>query len=146
MYLWETTLDKFWEDAKAVVNETGQATVPKQRRRKFPWASKEVFNMFEFVDQRRKVKASGMDSQEASKYRELSRKIQHQARHDKNSYISKKCAEIERKSEVNNTRDIFKNIKSLENLHPNSMSWRMKMGRRRYKDKVERISWKAICV
>ena len=106
----ETTPDALWENVKAVVNETARATVPRQKRKKSPWASEKVF---ELADQRREVKASGIDSQEkAEKYKELSKRIQHQAREDKKDYISKKCGEIEKYSQSNNSRDMFKNIKS----------------------------------
>jgi len=94
-----------------VVNETAQATVPRQKRRKSPWISDKVF---ELADKRREVKASGLDdSDKVRKYRELNRRIQHQTRQDKNDYISQKCMEIEKHSAANNTRDMFKNIKSL---------------------------------
>ncbi len=107
----ETTPEELWEDVKHVVNDTAQATLPRQKRKKSPWTSKKVL---ELADQRREVKASGLDNSESvKKYRALSREIKQQMRRDKNDYISSKCMEIEKHSEVNNTRDMFKNIKSL---------------------------------
>ena len=86
---------------------------PKERARKKPWLSEEVFTL---ADQRRMVKEKGLDKDiHRQEYRDLNRRIQKQIRQNKTEFIQQKCAEVERNSVTNNTKDMYRNIKQLTN-------------------------------
>ncbi|XP_072019722.1 uncharacterized protein [Amphiura filiformis] len=107
----ESTPEELWQNIKKAVTETAQGTLPRCKRKKKPWLTEEVFKL---ADQRRKVKANGLKNKDQrGEYRELNRKIQQQIRRDKTSFITKKCAEVEKDSVSGNTKDMYKNIKAL---------------------------------
>ena len=63
---------------------------------------------------RREVKGKGLEKEDARReYRHLNRQIQQQIRKDKSDFMNQKCAEIERDGVINNTKDMFKNVKLL---------------------------------
>lgn len=107
----ESTPNEFWQDVKQVVLDTAQKTIPKRKNKRKPWLTEKVFDL---ADQRRKVKEKGLENTDTRReYQDLSRKVQKQIRSDKSYYIKQKCAEVERDSSTNNTKDMFKNIKLL---------------------------------
>ena len=62
------------------------------------------------------VKEKGLDKDiHRQEYRDLNRRIQKQIRQDKTEFIQQKCAEVERNSVTNNTKDMYRNIKQLTN-------------------------------
>ena len=107
----ESTPDELWQDIKQAALETAEETIPKRKNKRKPWLTEKVFAL---ADQRREVKEKGLDSEEGRReYRDLSREIQKQIRSDKSEFIRQRCAEVEKNSASNNTKDMFKNIKLL---------------------------------
>ena len=91
--------------------EVAEETVPKRKSRKKPWLTEKVFKL---ADERREVKGKGLEKEDARReYRDLNRQIQQQIRKDKSDFMNQKCAEIERDGMINNTKEVFKNVKLL---------------------------------
>lgn len=76
-----------------------------------PWISAETYNL---ITERREIKAQGLDdSINRELYQALNREVQAASRRDKNAYLMNICSEIQSHADTNNSRDLFKKIRSI---------------------------------
>ena len=88
-----------------IVQETGIKTVPKKKKcKKAKWLSEEAL---EIAVKTREAKSKG----EKERYKHLNAEFQRIARRDKKAFLSDQCKEIEEKSRMGKTRDLFKKIR-----------------------------------
>ena len=66
-----------------------------------------VWESLQIAVKRRKVKSKG----EKERYKHLNAEFQRKARRDKKAFLSNQCKEIEEKSRMGKTRDLFKKIR-----------------------------------
>ena len=98
-------LDELWTEVPDIVQETRIKTIPMEKKcKKAKWLSGEALQI---AAKRREVKSKG----EKERYKHLNAEFQRTARRDKKAYLSHQCKEIEGKSRMGKTRDLFKKIK-----------------------------------
>ena len=73
-------------------------------QKKAKWLSEEALQI---AVKRREVKSKG----EKEKYKHLNAEFQRIARRDKKAFLSNQCKEIEEKTRMGKTRDLFKKIR-----------------------------------
>ena len=87
------------------VQETGIKTIPMEKKcKKAKWLSEEALQM---PMKRREAKSKG----EKKRYKHLNAQFQRIARRDKKAFFSDQCKEIEEKTRMGKTRDLFKKIR-----------------------------------
>jgi len=97
--------DELWMEVRDTVQETGIKTIPKKKKcRKAKWLSEEALQI---AVKTREVKSKG----EKERYTYLNTEFQRIARRDKKAFLSDQCKEIEEKSRIGKTRDLFKKIR-----------------------------------
>ena len=80
-------------------------TISKKKKcKKAKWLSEEALQI---AMKRREAKAKG----EKERYKHLNAQFQRIARRDKKTFLSDQCKEIEEKSRMGKTRDLFKKIR-----------------------------------
>ena len=93
-----------WTEVCNIVQEVVIKTIPKKKKsKKAKWLSEEILKI---AEKRREVKGKG----EKERYIHLNVEFQRIARRDKKAFLSDRCKEIEEKSRVGKTRDLFKKI------------------------------------
>ncbi|CAH2209121.1 jg23522, partial [Pararge aegeria aegeria] len=99
-----------WNRLKKVIVETAKENMlPRGTMKDF--ITPETANI---ILERRKLKEKGLISQgDHRRYSELSAKVQRFCRRDKTNQINKICAELERHSVKNETKDLFQKVKDL---------------------------------
>ena len=97
--------DELWMEVHDTVQETGIKTIPKKKKcRKAKWLSEEALQI---AVKTREVKSKGGKE----RYTYLNTEFQRIARRDKKAFLSDQCKEIEEKSRIGKTRDLFKKIR-----------------------------------
>ena len=97
--------DELWTEVRAIVQETGIKTIPKEKKyKKAKRLSKEALQI---AVQRREVKSKG----EKERYTHLNAEFQSRARRNKKAFLSDQCKEIEENNRMGKTRDLFKKIR-----------------------------------
>ena len=97
--------DEPWTEVHDTVQETRIKTIPKKNKcKKGKWLSGEGLQI---AEKRREVKSKG----EKERYTHLNAEFQRIARRDKKAFLSDQCKEIEEKSRMAKTRDLFKKIR-----------------------------------
>ena len=116
--------DELWTEVCDIVQETGIKTIPKKKKfKKAKWLSEEALQI---AVKRREVKSKG----EKEKYKHLNAEFQRIARRDKKAFLSDQCKEIEVKSRLGKTRDLFKKIRDTKGtFHAKMDSIKDKNGR-----------------
>ena len=80
-------------------------TIPMEKKcKKVKWLSEEAFQI---AVKRKEAKSKG----EKERYTHLNAEFQRIARRDKKAFLSDQCKEIEEKSRMGKTRDLFKKIR-----------------------------------
>ena len=92
-----------------IVQETGIKTIPKKKKcKKAKWLSEEALQ----IAVKREAKSNG----EKERYKHLNAEFQTIARRDKKAFLSDQCKEIEEKSRMGKTRDLFKKIRDTKGI------------------------------
>ena len=100
--------DELWMEVHDIVQETGNKTIPKKKKRKkAKWLSGEALQIA--------VKRIGLKSKgEKERYTHLNAEFQRIARRDKKAFLSDQCKEIEENNRMGKTRDHFKKIRDIK--------------------------------
>ena len=97
--------DELWAEVCDIVQETGIKTIPMEKKCKKPkWLSGKALQI---AVKRREVKSKG----EKERYKHMNAEFQRIARRDKKAFFSNQCKEIEEKSRMGKTTDLFKKIR-----------------------------------
>ena len=105
------TSDEVWEEMKAVIHNTMEATVPKRKfHKKSPWISQDSINL---AEKRRLLKNKPKTTANRVKYKELSRLLQRQIRKDKEKYYNSLCNDLEESNTKGKTRNFFQKIREI---------------------------------
>ena len=97
--------ENLWMEVLDIVQEAGIKIIPKKKKcRKEKWLSDEVLQI---AMKRREAKSKG----EKESYTHLNAEFQRIARRDKKAFLSDQCKEIEEKSRMGKTRNLFKKIR-----------------------------------
>ena len=97
--------DELWMEVHDTVQETGVKTIPKKKKcKKVKWLSEEALQI---AVKRRQAKSK----KEKERYTHLNAEFQRIARRDRKAFLSGQCKEIEEKSRIGKTRDLFKKIR-----------------------------------
>ena len=89
---------------------TGIKTIPMEKKcKKAKWPSGEALQI---AVKRREPKSKG----EKERYKHLNAEFQRIARRDKKAFLSDQCKEIEGKSRMGKTRDLFKKIRDTKGI------------------------------
>ena len=95
--------DELWTKVCDTVQETGIKTIPKKKKcKKAEWLPEEALLI---AVKRREAKGKG------EKERHMNAEFRRIARRDKKAFLSDQCKEIEEKSRMGKTRDLFKKIR-----------------------------------
>ena len=101
-------------------------TIPKKKKcKKAKWLSEEALQI---AVKTREAKSKG----EKERYKHLNAEFQRIARRDKKAFLSDQCKEIEEKSRMGKTRDLFKKIRDTKG------PFRAKMGSIKDKNAMEK--------
>ena len=93
--------DELWTEAHDMVQETGNKTIPKEKKwKKAKWLSEEALQI---AVKRREAKSKG----EKERHKHLSAEFQRTARRDKKAFLSNQCKEREEKNRMGKTRDLL---------------------------------------
>ena len=115
--------EELWVKVHNTVKEAVIKNIPKIKTcKKAKWLSEENLKI---AEKRREAKGKG----EKEKYIRLNAEFQRTARKDKNAFLSEQCKEIEEKSRIGKTRDLFKKIRYQRNI---SCKDRHNKGQKRY--------------
>ena len=102
--------DELWNEVHDIVKETGIKTIPMEKKcKKAKWPSGEALQI---AVKRREPKSKG----EKERYKHLNAEFQRIARRDKKAFLSDQCKEIEGKSRMGKTRDLFKKIRDTKGI------------------------------
>ena len=97
--------DELWMEVCDTVQETGIKTIPMEKKcKKAKWLSGEALQI---SVKRRELKSKG----EKERYTHLNAEFQRIARRDKKAFLRDQGKEIEEKSRMGKTRDLFKKIR-----------------------------------
>ena len=97
--------EELWTEVRDIVQETGIKTIPKKKKyKKAKWLSEEALQI---AVKRRQAKSK----KEKERYTHLNAEFQRIARRDRKAFLSGQCKEIEEKSRIGKTRDLFKKIR-----------------------------------
>ena len=97
-----------------IVQETGNKTIPKKKKcKKAKWLSEEALQI---AAKRKEVKSKG----EKERYTYLNAEFQRIARIYKKAFLGDQCKEVEEKSRMGKTRDLFQKIRdTMGTFHAN---------------------------
>ena len=96
--------DELWTEVRDTVQEIGVKTIFKKKKcKKAKWLSEEALQI---AVKRRGAKSKG----EKERYKHLNAEFKRIARRDKKGFLSDQCKEIEEKSRMGKTRDLFKKL------------------------------------
>ena len=97
--------EELWTEVHDIVQEAGIKTIPKKKKfKKAKWLSMEALQI---AVKRREAKNKG----EKERYTHLNAEFQRLARRDKKAFLSDQCKEVEEKTRMGKTRDLFKKIR-----------------------------------
>ena len=97
--------DELWTEVRDIVQDTGIKTIPMEKKcKEEKWLSWEALHI---AVKRREAKSK----EEKEIYRHLNAEFQRIARRDKKAFLSDQCKEIEEKSRMGKTTDLFKKIR-----------------------------------
>ena len=97
--------EELWIEVRNIVQRVVSKTIPKEKKcKKAKWLSEEALQI---AEKRREAKGKG----ERERSVHLNAEFQRIARRDKKAFLSDKCKEIEEKSRMGKTRDLFKKIR-----------------------------------
>ena len=97
--------EKLWMEIHDIIQEAGIKTIPKKKKcKKAKWLSDKALQI---AEKRREVKGKG----ENESYTHLNAGFQRIARRHKKAFLSDQCKEMEEKSRMGKTRDLFKKIR-----------------------------------
>ena len=103
--------DELWTEVRDIVQETGIKMIPMEKKgKKEKWLSQEALQI---AEKRREAKGKG----EKRRYAHLNVEFQRRARRDKKAFLSEQCKEIEGKTRMGKTRDLFKKIRDNKTFH-----------------------------
>ena len=123
--------EELWVKVHNTVKEAVIKNIPKIKTcKKAKWLSEENLKI---AEKRREAKGKG----EKEKYIRLNAEFQRTARKDKKAFLSEQCKEIEEKSRIGKTRDLFKKIRYQRNIsckdgHNKGQKWYGPNRSRRY--------------
>ena len=101
-------LDELWNEVCDIVQETVIKTIPKKKKcKKTKWLSEEALQI---AEKRREVKSKG----EKERYTYLNAEFQRIARIYKKAFLGDQCKEVEEKSRMGKTRDLFQKIRDIK--------------------------------
>ena len=121
----------------------GSRLSPRKRNEKNrKWLSQEALQI---AEKRREAKGKG----EKARYTHLNAELQRIARRDKRTFLSDQCKEIEGKSRMGKTRELFKKIRVQGNISCKDglsigQKWYVPNKSRRYEEKVARTQRRTI--
>ena len=96
---------ELWMEVCNIVHEAVSKTIPKKKKcKKVKWLSEEALQI---AEKRRESKGKG----ERERYIKLNAEFQRIARRDQKAFLSEQRKEIEEKSPMRKTRDLFKKIR-----------------------------------
>ena len=102
--------DDLWTEVCDIVQEAVIKTIPKKKKcKKAKWLPEEALQI---SVKRREVKSKG----EKERYTLLNAEFQRIARRDKKAFLSDQFKEIEGKSRMGKTRDLFKKIRDTKGI------------------------------
>ena len=97
--------DELWMEVHDIVQETGIKIIPMEKKcKKVKWLSGDALQI---AVKKRRVKSQG----EKERYKHLNAEFQRIARRDKKAFFNDQYKEIEEKSKMGKTRDLFKKIR-----------------------------------
>ena len=97
--------DKLWMEVSDIVQETGNKTIPMEKKcKKAKRLSEEALQI---AVKRRDAKSKG----EKERYKHLNAEFQRIARRDKKAFLSDQRKKIEENNRMGKTRDLFKKIR-----------------------------------
>ena len=94
---------------KAVTDTTAEL-LGKQRRKRKPWVTSEIFDL---CDNRRDLKKKRGEPEGAKYYREIKRKIRTEMKMTKETWIQSQCQEVEACLRKNNNKKAYQLVKDL---------------------------------
>ena len=93
------------------IKEAANKHFPKKKRLSVPWITQPTL---ELIEERRKIKSKGLDSEEnRCQYRQANREVRRAMRGDKRRYINQQCEEIEAKGHLKNTGELYKAVRKI---------------------------------
>ena len=92
------------------VTDAASEVIGKERRRKKPWATKDVLDL---CHERRYLKKKRYEAEGATEYRETNRRIQKAMKKAKSNWIGAQCEEIETCLNKNNSKRAYQLVKDL---------------------------------
>ena len=95
---------------KNIFKEAAETHLKRRERQKKRWITQDTMAK---IKERRELKGRQTNNTDKEKYRQLSKEIKRLCRADKANFITDKCDQIEKLSKQHNSRDMFKEIKSL---------------------------------
>ena len=102
--------DELWTEVHNIVQEKGIKTITMEKKcKKAKWLSEEALQI---AVKRREVKSKG----EKERFKHLNVEFQRIARRDKKDFLSDQCKEIEEKTRMGKTRDLFKKIRDTKGI------------------------------
>ena len=102
--------DGLWMEVRDIVQETGNKTIPKKKKRKkAKWLSEEALQI---AEKRREAKSNG----EMERYPHLNAEFQRIARRDKKALLGDQCKETKENNRMGKTRDLFRKIRYQGNI------------------------------
>ena len=97
--------EELWTEVPDIVQEGVIKTIPKKKKsKKSKWFSEEALQI---AGKRREAKSKG----QKERYKHLNAEFKRIARRDKKAFLRDQCKEIEEKSIMGNTKDLFKKIR-----------------------------------
>ena len=98
-------LDELWTEVHDILQETGNKTIPMEKKcKKAKWLSEEGLQI---AVKRREAKSKG----EKERYTYVNAEFQRIARRDKKAFLRNQCKELEENTRMGKTRELFKKIK-----------------------------------
>ena len=92
------------------VTDAASEILGKERRRKKPWVTKDVFDL---CDERRDLKKKRYEAEGAKEYREANRRVQKAVKKAKEDWIGAQCEEIETSLNKNKNKRAYQLVKDL---------------------------------
>ena len=103
-------LDSMVTHFNKAVTDTAAEFLCKQRRKRKPWVTPEIFDL---CDQRRDLKKMRGEPEGAKDYREIKRKIRTEMKMAKETWIQGQCQEVEAYLRKNNSKKAYQLVKDL---------------------------------
>ena len=120
--------EELWMEVCDIIQEAVIKTVPRKKKcKKAKWLSEEALQI---AEKRREVKGKG----EKERYTHLNAEFQRIERRNKKAFLSDQCKEMEEKSRMGKTRDLFKKIRETKGTFHAKMGFRNGMDLTEAKD------------